>query len=92
MGVCTYVSVCMCCLQAVSPVVLGMVRAEQVALHRSKAVDSLQAAWALVLPLHIHGDAAFAGLGVVLESLQLADLPGYTVGGSVHVIINNQVL
>lgn len=43
------------------------------------------------MPLQIHGDAAFSGLGIVLESLQLADLPGFTVGGSVHVIINNQV-
>jgi 2-oxoglutarate dehydrogenase complex dehydrogenase (E1) component-like enzyme len=78
-------------LQFVSPVVLGMVRAEQTSLLRSKAVDSQEAAWARVLPLHIHGDAAFAGLGVVMESLQLADLPGFSVGGSVHVIINNQV-
>jgi 2-oxoglutarate dehydrogenase complex dehydrogenase (E1) component-like enzyme len=78
-------------LQFVSPVVLGMVRAEQTSLLRSGAVDSQEAAWARVLPLHIHGDAAFAGLGVVMESLQLADLPGFSVGGSVHVIINNQV-
>jgi hypothetical protein len=79
-------------LQFVSPVVLGMVRAEQTSLLRSRAVDSQEAAWARVLPLHIHGDAAFAGLGVVMESLQLADLPGFSVGGSVHVIINNQVI
>ncbi|WIA12981.1 hypothetical protein OEZ85_006593, partial [Tetradesmus obliquus] len=78
-------------LEFVSPVVLGMVRAEQTSLLRRGAVDSREAAWARVLPLHIHGDAAFAGLGVVMESLQMADLPGFTVGGSVHVIINNQV-
>eukprot|EP00879_Flechtneria_rotunda_P031152 GHRR01034006.1.p1 GENE.GHRR01034006.1~~GHRR01034006.1.p1 ORF type:complete len:719 (+),score=247.47 GHRR01034006.1:550-2706(+) len=78
-------------LEAVSPVVLGLVRAEQAALHRSNAVNSQAAAWAQVMPLQIHGDAAFAGLGVVLESLQLVDVPGFTVGGSVHVIINNQV-
>ncbi|KAF6260765.1 thiamine diphosphate-binding protein [Scenedesmus sp. NREL 46B-D3] len=78
-------------LEFVGPVVLGMVRAEQASLLRSGAVGSREAAWARVLPLHIHGDAAFAGLGVVVESLQLADLPGFSVGGSVHVIINNQV-
>lgn len=82
---------CCCVVQAVSPVVLGMVRAEQSALQRRKAVPDQAAAWSRVMPLLIHGDAAFAGLGIVLESLQLADLPGYTVGGSVHVIINNQV-
>jgi 2-oxoglutarate dehydrogenase E1 component len=75
----------------VNPVVLGLVRAEQTALHRSGAASSMQEAWRRVMPLQIHGDAAFAGLGIVLESLQLADLPGFTVGGSVHVIINNQV-
>jgi 2-oxoglutarate dehydrogenase complex dehydrogenase (E1) component-like enzyme len=68
-----------------------MVRAEQTSLLRRNTVDSQEAAWARVLPLHIHGDAAFAGLGVVMESLQLADLPGFSVGGSVHVIVNNQV-
>lgn len=68
-----------------------MVRAEQSTLQRSKAVASQEAAWSRVMPLLIHGDAAVAALGMVLESLQLADLPGYTVGGSVHVIINNQV-
>jgi 2-oxoglutarate dehydrogenase complex dehydrogenase (E1) component-like enzyme len=78
-------------VQAVNPVVLGLVRAEQTALHRSGAVDSTQEAWRRVMPLQIHGDAAFSGLGIVLESLQLADLPGFSVGGSVHVIINNQV-
>lgn len=84
-----------CCLclnsQAVNPVVLGLVRAEQTALYRSGAVSSVEEAWRRVMPLQIHGDAAFSGLGIVLESLQLADLPGFTVGGSVHVIINNQV-
>lgn len=70
--------------------VLGLVRAEQTALYRSGAVSSAEEAWRRVMPLQIHGDAAFSGLGMVLEGLQLADLPGFTVGGSVHVIINNQ--
>lgn len=82
---------CLAVHQAVNPVVLGLVRAEQTALYRSGVVDSPEEAWRRVMPLQIHGDAAFAGLGMVLESLQLADLPGFTVGGSVHVIINNQV-
>lgn len=70
---------------------LGLVRAEQTALYRSGVVGSVEEAWRRVMPLQIHGDAAFSGLGMVLEGLQLADLPGFTVGGSVHVIINNQV-
>jgi hypothetical protein len=80
-----------CAAQAVNPVVLGLVRAEQTALYRSGAIDSTQEAWRRVMSLQIHGDAAFSGLGIVLESLQLAHLPGFSVGGSVHVIINNQV-
>lgn len=83
--------VCVSPVQAINPVVLGLARAEQTALHRSGAVRSAEEAWRRVMPLQIHGDAAFSGLGIVLESLQLADLPGFKVGGSVHVIINNQV-
>ena len=44
-----------------------------------------------VLCLQIHGDAAFAGQGIVAESLALSNLPGFTVGGSVHLIVNNQL-
>jgi len=43
-----------------------------------------------VMALLVHGDAAFAALGVVSEALQLSDVPGFTTGGTVHVIINNQ--
>jgi len=46
---------------------------------------------ARVMALLVHGDAAFAGLGGVAECLQLADVPGFSTGGTVHVIINNQV-
>lgn len=44
-----------------------------------------------MLCLQIHGDAAFAGQGIVAESLALSNLPGFTVGGSVHLIVNNQL-
>ncbi|MBO0732959.1 MAG: 2-oxoglutarate dehydrogenase E1 component [Methylocapsa sp.] len=71
-------------LESVDPVVLGKVRAKQDQLHdfveRTKA-----------LPLLIHGDAAFAGQGVIAECFGLSGLKGYRTGGSVHFIINNQI-
>ena len=70
-------------LEAVDPVVEGMVRAKQ-----DRAVDT---AHEKVLSVLIHGDAAFAGQGVVAETLNLSELPGYDVGGTVHVVVNNQV-
>lgn len=71
-------------LEAVNPVVLGMARAKQRQRKDTKERKK-------VLPVLIHGDAAFAGQGVVSETLQLSMLKGYTVGGSLHIIINNQV-
>ena len=68
-------------LEAVGPVVLGMVRAQQA---------SFPGGTSAVAPLLVHGDAAFAGLGVVFETLQMADVPGFGVGGTVHVVANNQ--
>ena len=73
-------------LEAVNPVVLGMARARMDATDK-QAVDKPFP----ILPLLIHGDAAFAGQGVVAETLNLSQIRGYRVGGSVHVIINNQV-
>jgi multifunctional 2-oxoglutarate metabolism enzyme len=70
-------------LEAVDPVVEGMARAWQDGSYgqdRSK-----------VLPLLLHGDAAFAGQGVVAETFGLSALPGFTTGGTVHVVINNQL-
>jgi 2-oxoglutarate dehydrogenase E1 component len=68
-------------LEAVDPVVLGRARARQTRLGE----DGRQK----VLPVMVHGDAAFAGQGIVAESLALGSLPGYDVGGTVHVIVNN---
>ena len=70
-------------LEAVDPVVEGMARAKQ---------DRLgDAAHDRVLSVLVHGDAAFAGQGVVAETLNLSELPGYDVGGTVHIVVNNQV-
>ena len=71
-------------LEAVNPVVQGMARARQRIWKDTKDRT-------LVLPVLIHGDAAFAGQGIVAEVLNLSQLPGYTVGGTVHIIVNNQI-
>ena len=70
-------------LEAVDPVVEGMARAKQ-----DRRDDSRHTS---VLALLLHGDAAFAGQGVVAETFNLSALPGYRVGGTVHVVINNQL-
>ncbi len=70
-------------LEIVNPVVQGAVRARQ---HRWHDVDGK-----MVLPVLLHGDAAFAGQGVVMETLQMSQARGYTTGGTVHVVINNQI-
>ena len=71
-------------LEAVNPVLEGIVRAKQDLIDRGEAGYS-------VLPVLLHGDAAFAGQGVVAETLQMGQLRGYRTGGTVHVVINNQV-
>ena len=70
-------------LEAVNPVVLGKVRAKQ-ALRGDEARSQ-------VMGLLMHGDAAFAGQGIVPESLELSQLKGYRTGGTVHLIVNNQI-
>ncbi len=74
-------------LEAVNPVVEGWTRAEQT--DRSAAEPKHDVS--TVVPLLIHGDAAFAGQGVVAETFNLARLRGYTTGGTIHVITNNQI-
>jgi 2-oxoglutarate dehydrogenase E1 component len=77
-------------LEAVDPVVEGMVRATQDEIlgqrdaTREQVID-------LALPVLLHGDAAFAGQGIVMETLNLAGLKGYRTGGTIHIIINNQI-
>jgi multifunctional 2-oxoglutarate metabolism enzyme len=70
-------------LEAVDPVLEGIARAKQDVLDRGSDYP--------VLPLLVHGDAAFAGQGVVAETLNLSQLRGYRTGGTVHLIVNNQV-
>ncbi|XP_034184565.1 2-oxoglutarate dehydrogenase, mitochondrial isoform X3 [Osmia lignaria lignaria] len=71
-------------LEAIDPVIVGRVRAEQVekkdATHGKKSIAIL-----------VHGDAAFAGQGIVYETMHLTNLPQYTTGGVIHLVINNQI-
>ena len=70
-------------LEAVNPVVLGSIRGRQ-----TRHADTERKEF---LPILVHGDAAFMGQGVVAESLNLCNLSGYTVGGALHIVINNQI-
>jgi len=70
-------------LEAVNPVVIGKVRAKQQQLNDNKRTT--------VLPLLLHGDAAFAGQGVVAECFGLSGLVGHKTGGTIHVVVNNQI-
>ncbi len=70
-------------LEAVNPVLEGIVRAKQDMIGEKEKYS--------VFPILMHGDAAFAGQGVVVETLQMSQLQGYRVGGTVHLVINNQV-
>ena len=79
-------------LEAVNPVLEGIVRAKQDKLKAAAGDTSIDAQSAYpVLPILVHGDAAFAGQGVVSETLSLSLLKGYRTGGTIHVIVNNQV-
>ena len=70
-------------LEAVDPVLEGIARAKQDMLNQGEIFP--------VLPLLVHGDAAFAGQGVVAETLNLSQLRGYRTGGTIHLVVNNQV-
>ena len=70
-------------LEAVNPVVLGQTRAKQF-FHQDHERNK-------VIPILIHGDAAFAGQGVVAECFAMSGLPGHNTGGTIHIIINNQI-
>tara|TARA_B100000700_G_scaffold330154_1_gene454961 strand:+ start:430 stop:3324 length:2895 start_codon:yes stop_codon:yes gene_type:complete len=70
-------------LEAVNPVVLGQTRAKQY-FHKDSERNK-------VIPILIHGDAAFAGQGVVAECFAMSGLPGHNTGGTIHIIINNQI-
>ena len=70
-------------LEAVNPVVLGQTRAKQF-FHKDKDRNK-------VIPILIHGDAAFAGQGVVAECFAMSGLPGHNTGGTIHIIVNNQI-
>ena len=70
-------------LEAVNPIVLGQVRAKQY-FHKDKERKK-------VIPVLIHGDAAFAGQGVVAECFAMSVLPGHNTGGTIHIIVNNQI-
>jgi len=70
-------------LEAVDPVVLGIVRAKIDMVYKNDESK--------IAPILIHGDAAIAGQGVVYETVQMSQLKGYKTGGSIHIVINNQV-
>jgi len=70
-------------LEWIDPVVQGRVRGKQDRYHDGDRIRSV--------PVLVHGDAAFAGQGLVAEILQMSELEGYTVGGTIHVIVNNQL-
>lgn len=70
-------------LEAVNPVAMGRARAKQTRIGRDGKLK--------VVPIIMHGDAAFAGQGITAESLNLANLRGYNVGGTVHIIVNNLI-
>ena len=70
-------------LEAVNPVVLGQVRAKQF-FHKDQKRQK-------VIPVLMHGDAAFAGQGIVAECFAMSGLPGHNIGGTIHIIVNNQI-
>ncbi|KAI8811662.1 thiamine diphosphate-binding protein [Cladochytrium replicatum] len=78
-------------LEAINPVAVGKARARQMYLYDSGAAGPECQLGDRVLCVQLHGDAAFCGQGVVTETLGLSNLPHYTAGGSIHLIVNNQI-
>ena len=78
-------------LEAVDPVLEGLVRAKQDLIEGPPEGGDSEPREFTVVPLMLHGDAAFAGQGVVAETLNLALLPGYRTGGTIHIVVNNQI-
>ncbi|KAG0366465.1 dehydrogenase E1 and transketolase domain-containing protein 1 [Gamsiella multidivaricata] len=76
-------------LEAVNPVAMGKARAKQMDLIANSSPDCQLGD--KVMCVQLHGDAAFTGQGVVMESLGLSNLPHFTSGGSVHIVVNNQI-
>ncbi len=70
-------------LESICPVLMGVTRAKQI-MKQDQAKNG-------TIPILLHGDASFAGQGVIYELLNLSDLPGYSVGGTIHIILNNQI-
>ncbi|MCQ4619415.1 multifunctional oxoglutarate decarboxylase/oxoglutarate dehydrogenase thiamine pyrophosphate-binding subunit/dihydrolipoyllysine-residue succinyltransferase subunit [Corynebacterium sp. CCUG 59401] len=73
-------------LEAVDPVLVGIARAKQDIINHGQSADDHP-----IVPMMLHGDASFTGLGVVQETLNMSKLTGYDVGGTVHIVVNNQV-
>ncbi|HKT46234.1 MAG TPA: 2-oxoglutarate dehydrogenase E1 component [Candidatus Acidoferrales bacterium] len=79
-------------LEAVDPVAVGRVRAKQTRYGADgPIIDRTPATLNKVVPIVMHGDAAFAGQGIWAETLNFADLKAYTIGGSIHIIVNNLI-
>jgi 2-oxoglutarate dehydrogenase E1 component len=79
-------------LEAVDPVAMGRARAKQTRYGTASTLDDpASVAHEKVVPIVMHGDAAFAGQGIWAETLNLADLKAYTVGGTIHIIVNNLI-
>lgn len=78
-------------LEAVNPVCVGKARARQLTKRDYPYIDSPSPTSSKVLCLQVHGDASFSAQGIVAETLCLSSLPHFDVGGSVHLVVNNQL-
>ena len=78
-------------LEFVNPVVQGSMRARLERVQQARNADTVYEISNYAVPIQVHGDAAFAGQGIIMETLQLSQVRGYRVGGSLHIIVNNQI-